>query len=161
VKMTDKDHLVESILSLSDRLFRQLLPTVPEELLSIDATLPQLKIMLMVFMRGAMRMSEIAAGLNVTLPTATSLVDRLVEKDFISREDQADDRRVVLCKLSEKGQKAVAGIWDSAALRCRILLKSMDEEKLECFVDVLGEMLKSAPVLEKEATRLLKKHPKE
>ena len=112
-------------------------------------------------MRGPMRMSDIASGLNVTLPTATSLVDRLAEKDFITRETQADDRRVVLCKLSEKGQKAIASIWESAAIRCRILLKSMDEEKLESFVDVLGEMLKSAPVLEEQAALLLKQYRKE
>jgi DNA-binding MarR family transcriptional regulator len=161
LKTTNKDHLVESILSLADRLFRQLLPTVPEELLTIDATLPQLKIMLMLYMRGSIRMSDIASGLNVTLPTATSLVDRLAEKDFITRETQADDRRVVLCKLSEKGQKAIAGIWESAALRCRILLKSMDEEKLESFVDVLGDMLKAAPVLEEQAALLLKQYRKE
>jgi DNA-binding MarR family transcriptional regulator len=160
LKTTNKDHLVESILSMGDRLFRQLLPTVPEELLTLDATLPQLKIMLMLFFRSSLRMSDIASELNVTLPTATVLVDRLVEKDFITREAQTDDRRVVLCKLSEKGQKAILGISDSATLRCRILLKSMDEEKLESFVDVLGNMLNSAPELEKQSAQLLKQYRK-
>jgi DNA-binding MarR family transcriptional regulator len=161
LKTTNKDHLVESILSLADRLFRQLLPTVPEELLTLDATLPQLKIMLMLYFRGSMRMSDIASELNVTLPTATNLVDRLVEKDFITREAQFDDRRVVLCKLSTQGQKAIVSIWESAALRCRILLKSMDQEKLESFVDVMGDMLNSAPVLEEQAAVLLKQYRKE
>jgi DNA-binding MarR family transcriptional regulator len=161
LKSTNKDHLVESILSMADRLFRQLLPTVPEELMTIEATLPQLKIMLMLYFRSSVRMSDIASELNVTLPTATVLIDHLVEKDFVIRETQADDRRVVLCKLSEKGQKTIVGIWDSAALRCRILLKSMEEEKLECFVDVLGNMLSSAPELEKQAAALLKQYRKE
>lgn len=160
MKSTNKDQLVESILSMADRLFRQLLPSVPEELMTLDATLPQLKIMLMLYFRSSLRMSDIASELNVTLPTATVLVDRLVEKDFITREALADDRRVVLCKLSEKGQKAILGIWDCAAVRCRVLLKSMNEEKLECFVDVLGEMLNSAPVLEKHSAQSSKQNPK-
>lgn len=158
---TANNHLVESILSLGDRLFRQLLPTVPDELLTLDATLPQLKIMLMLYFRGSLRMTAIASELGVTLPTATNLVDRLVEKDFVSRETQADDRRVVLCILSEKGQKAIAGIWESAALRCRILLKSMDTDKLQSLVDALENMLKSAPVLEEQAAVLLKQYRKE
>jgi len=65
-----------------------------------------------------MRMTAIATELNVTLPTATNLVDKLVEKDFIERENQAEDRRVVMCTLAEKGHKAIVGIWESAALRC-------------------------------------------
>lgn len=161
MKIADKDPLVNSILSLGDRLFRQLLPAVPEELLTMEATLPQLKIMLILYFNGPMRMTAIAAELSVTLPTATNLVDKLVEKDFIERENQAEDRRVVICKLSEKGQKAIAGIWESAALRCRILLKSMDIEKLQSFVDVLENMLKSAPVLEAEVMVLSNQYQKE
>jgi len=140
LKSTNKDQLVESILSMADRLFRQLLPSVPEELMTLDATLPQLKIMLMLYFRSSLRMSDIASELNVTLPTATVLVDRLVEKDFITRETHADDR---------------------SAVRSRILLKSMNEEKLECFVDVLGDMLNSAPVLEKHTASLVKQRRKE
>jgi DNA-binding MarR family transcriptional regulator len=160
LKTADIDHLVDSILGLADRLFRQLLPTVPEELLTIDATLPQMKIMLMLYFHGPLRMTAIAAELDVTLPTATNLVDRLVEKDFIYRDTQADDRRVVMCILSEKGQKAIASIWESAAVRCRILLRSMDIEKLQSFVNVLEDMLKSAPVLEEQAAVLLKQYRK-
>ena len=158
---THKDPLVESILGLGDRLFRQLLPTVPEELLTLDATLPQFKIMLMLYIHGPMRMTAIATELDVTLPTATNLVDRLVEKDFITRESQSDDRRVVLCRLSEHGQKAITGIWESAALRCRILLKSMEIEKLQSLADALEDMLKSAPILEEQAAVLLKEYRKE
>jgi DNA-binding MarR family transcriptional regulator len=161
LKLDEKDHLVASILGLGDRLFRQLLPTVPEELLTMDTTLPQLKIMLMLYFHGPLRMTDIAVELDVTLPTATNLVDKLVEKDFLTRETQPDDRRVVRCILSEKGHKTIAGIWESAALRCRILLKSMETEKLQSLADALENMLKSAPVLEEQAAILLKQYRKE
>ena len=160
LKTTDKDRLVDTILNLADRLFRQLLPTIPEELLTIDVTLPQLKIMLMLYFRTTLRMSDIASELNVTLPTATVLIDHLVEKNFVARETQADDRRVVLCKLSGTGQKTIMGIWDSAALRSRILLKAMDAEKLVSFVDALENMLSSAPELEKQAALLAQQYRK-
>jgi DNA-binding MarR family transcriptional regulator len=139
-----KEKLVEDILSLADQLFRQLLPTVPKDLLTLDATMPQLKIMLILYLNGPARMSDIASALDVTLPTATSLVDKLVEKNFVTRENQTNDRRVVVCHLSEAGQKAIGGIWESSRLRSKQLLEEMDDTKLQMFVEVLEDMLKSA-----------------
>jgi DNA-binding MarR family transcriptional regulator len=141
---SDKETSVENILTLADKLFRQLLPTVPKDLLTLDVTMPQLKIMLILFMHGATRMSDIASELDVTLPTATSLVDRLVEKTYILREAQPDDRRVVLCRLSEAGQEAIGRIWQSAKKRSKEILEAMDSSKLELFVEALQAMYEAA-----------------
>jgi DNA-binding MarR family transcriptional regulator len=137
-----KEQLIDEILSLADRLFRHLLPTVPQNLLTLDVTMPQMKIMLMLYIHGPVRMSDIAGGLEVTLPTSTSLVDRLVDKGFVVRENQPDDRRVVLCRLSESGQKAIAGIWESTRTNSKELLEAVDTSKLEMFVEVLEAMMK-------------------
>ena len=111
MQLTSTENLVQTILTLADKLFRQLLPTVPKDLLTLDVSLSQLKIILLLFIHGPMRMSAIASSLEVTLPTTTSLIDRLVDKDYILRENQTDDRRVVVCRLSDKGQNAIEGIW--------------------------------------------------
>jgi DNA-binding MarR family transcriptional regulator len=138
---SNKEALMDEILSLADRLFRHLLPTVPQNLLSLDVTMPQMKIMLILYFHGPVRMSDIASELEVTLPTSTSLVDRLVEKNFVIRENQTDDRRVVLCRLSESGHKAIAGIWSSTGINSRKLLAAMDTDKLKMFVEVLEAMM--------------------
>lgn len=139
-----REDMVEDILTLADRLFRQLLPTVPKDLLTLDVTMPQLKIMLILFVHGPLRMSAIASELDVTMPTSTSLIDRLVEKGFVLRENQAEDRRVVLCRLTEAGQKAIGRIWESSRIRSRELLEEMDTAKLQMFVELLEDMMKSA-----------------
>jgi MarR family transcriptional regulator, organic hydroperoxide resistance regulator len=139
-----KDKLVEEVLSLADRLFRQLFPTVPKDLLTMDVTMPQIKIMFILYIHGPSRMSDLASELDVTLPTATNLVDRLVDKNYVSRENQTADRRVVLCRLTEAGQKAIGRIWESSRLRSQALLEEMDSSKLEMFIEVLEDMLKSA-----------------
>ena len=139
-----KEELIQRILTLADNLFRQLLPTVPKELLTLDISMSQLKVMLLLFINGPLNMSNIAASLDVTLPTASSLIDRLVEKDYIERENISDDRRVVLCRLSENGQKAINGIWDSGRVRSREILEKMDLANLEMFFSVLSAMMKSA-----------------
>jgi DNA-binding MarR family transcriptional regulator len=149
MRSSPKEKLVEELLSLADRLFRQLLPTVPKDLISMDVTMPQLKIMLILYFGGAVRMSDLASALDVTLPTATNLVDRLVEKNYVTRENQSADRRVVLCRLSESGYKAISRIWQSSRIRSRELLEQLDTTKLEMFIEILDDMLKSAGAVSK------------
>jgi DNA-binding MarR family transcriptional regulator len=145
--------IIEGILKLSDRLFRTLLPVVPRMLLQIDVSMSQMKIMLSLFIIGPMRMSDLAADLQVTLATATGLVDHLVEKDIVVRESQADDRRVVLCQLSDSGRQMVSGIWESARNNTRGLLQCLDTGKLEMLTEVLETMLQSADRVKEQLTK--------
>ncbi len=142
----ERDHLVDAILGLADSLFRTLLPTVPRDLLTLDVTMPQIKILLILYVGGPRRMSDIAADLDVTLPAATSLIDRLVEKHYVVRETYSDDRRVVLCQLSPSGEQAVNHIWQTARTRCCELLKTMDVGKLRMLSEALGAMMSAAIV---------------
>jgi DNA-binding MarR family transcriptional regulator len=140
----NRPEIVENILKLADKLFRKLLPTVPRELLELDMTMPQLKIMIILFVNGPMRMSDLALDLGVTLATGTGLIDRLVERGAVVREGQPDDRRVVICRLSEAGQKTINKIWESARNNCRQLLEALDTGTLQTFAGVLQNMLESA-----------------
>ena len=137
----NKEQMIEKVLTLADNLFRHLLPTVPKDLLTLDITMPQMKIMLILYFNGSVRMSDIAANLDVTLPTATSLVERLVEKSYVNRFNQIDDRRVVLCRLSETGNNAVRHIWESAGQNCRQLLQAVETDKIRLLSEGLEAML--------------------
>jgi DNA-binding MarR family transcriptional regulator len=141
---SDKERLVDGILALADKLFRELLPTVPRDLLSLDVTMPQMKILVILYVTGPRRMSDIASELDVTLPTATSLIDRLVEKHYVEREMNPDDRRVVLCHLSEAGEQVIKHIWQTARARSHELLHSMDISKLALFAEALQAMHETA-----------------
>jgi DNA-binding MarR family transcriptional regulator len=136
--------MVEGILKFADNIFRVLLPTVPRELLDLDVTMPQLKMMFLLFLNGPMRMSDLASDLGVTLATATGLADRMVERDMVVRESQPDDRRVVLCRLSGSGQKRISRIWESARSRMGELLQAMDAANLQALTGALETMLASA-----------------
>jgi len=137
---SDKDGLVDDILALADRLFRELLPTVPKDLLTLDITMPQTKILLILHVHGPRRMSDLASELDITLPAATSLVDRLVDKGYVARETRADDRRVVLCHLSQAGEHAIGRIWQSARNRSQELLQAMPTSKLALLMEALQAM---------------------
>lgn len=89
-------------------------------------------------------MSDIASEMGVALPTATSFIDRLVDKNFVMRESQPNDRRVVLCRLVEAGQKAIETIWESSRANIGNLLEEMDTGKLQMLFEVLQSMLDTA-----------------
>jgi DNA-binding MarR family transcriptional regulator len=144
--------MVEGLLELAARLFRVTLPGVPREVLDLDVTMPQLKIMFLLFVDGPKRMSDLASDLGVTLATATGLADRLVERDIVVREGQPDDRRVVLCCLSGSGQKAITRIWESAGSRLRDLLRTLDTGNLQALTGALEAMLSSAERAKRENT---------
>ena len=140
----DRDDMVESVLKTAASLFRVTLPIVPREMLELDVTMTQLKILFLLYVDGPKRMSDLAADLGVTTATASGLADRLVERDFIARESQPDDRRVVLCRLSPSGEKAINRIWETAAGRLRDLLRVLDSGNLRALTEILETMLSSA-----------------
>jgi 4'-phosphopantetheinyl transferase len=138
---TSREQLVETVLKSASDIFRVMLPTLPREILMMDFTMPQLKALFLLFLNGAMRMSDLAADLGVTLATATGLIDRLVEKELITRESDPDDRRVVRCRLSESGEKGISRIWVSARERMRALLGEMSVTNLSALSRMLKAML--------------------
>ena len=140
----DSRERIDIILKLAEQIFRELLPTVPKELLELDITMPQLKTMLLLFLNGPTRMSDLAEDLGVTLATATGLVDRMVERGIIVRDSLPEDRRVVLCRLSDTGQKMVSRIWDSSKKRSREILEYLDTASLQMLSEALNAMLEYA-----------------
>ena len=122
--------LIESTLQLSERAFRELFPILPKEWLSLDLSTPQLKVVLLLLVNGPCRMSIIASALGVSLATGTGVVDRLVERGIVIREGDPEDRRVVLCRLSSKGEKMLLGLVQLARNHAEMMFRSLSIEKL-------------------------------
>lgn len=122
--------LVVSTMELSERAFRLLFPLLPKQWLSLDLSTSQLKVVLLLLLNGPSRMSTIASSLGVSLATATGVVDRLVERGIVVREGDPGDRRVVLCRLSKKGEKMLVELWQLAGQRVETMFRSLSEEKL-------------------------------
>lgn len=140
------EHVVDEILSLAEMLFRQLLPTVPKEVLSLDISMRQMKILFLLHMQGTMRMTDMASTLDISLPAASNLIDRLVERGHVLREGSTEDRRVVICRLSDIGALTVGNIWRSARARCQDLLRTMDADNLQQLAGSLHAMYRAALV---------------
>ena len=139
-KKQKKEEIIESILQLTDKLFRQLLPILPMEWIHLDLTMSQLKIVLLLFITGHSRMSDIASELGVSLATATGVVDRLVERNLLVRNGDPDDRRVVLCELSNDGEKIIRDLWQLSQKRAGDLMIALDTPHLLLLSEALQSL---------------------
>jgi len=143
VNTQQQDEPIETILRLSDQAFRELFPIVPKEWLRLELTMPQLKVVLLLFTGGPVRMSVIASDLGVSLATATGVVDRLVQRGLVVREGDPEDRRVVLCRLSEKGEEVMGGLWQVSREQVRRLMRVLAPQQLELIAKALEALVQA------------------
>ncbi|GAB3526078.1 MarR family winged helix-turn-helix transcriptional regulator [Photobacterium alginatilyticum] len=66
-------------------------------------TLPQVHIVEILGVHGAMRMKELADKIGVTTGTLTVQVDKMVKSELLQRRPHESDRRSILVELTEKG----------------------------------------------------------
>jgi DNA-binding MarR family transcriptional regulator len=132
----NKMALVQRILKLSESIYRAIPVTIPVEWLTSDLTVAQLRVLLVLHAQGHIRMSSIAAMLQIALPTATGIVDNLVKKGLVVREADSQDRRLVICKLSDEGQNLINRLWLSGQFQMEMLFDGLTLEELEKAADV-------------------------
>ena len=109
-----------------------------EEWQKIDMTIPQIKTLALLENAGSMRMSGIANYLGGTMSATTSIIDRLVDKDLIERDSDPNDRRLVMCRLTNAGHRTITRFWRAGTVRVQPFLDGLDLEELEIVLAGLG-----------------------
>ncbi len=115
--------------------------------MDLNITMPQMKVLLLLSENGALRVGVLAKHLNVSTPTITGIVDRLVREDLVKREDDPSDRRVVLNSLTGKGQavmERLAQRSDAELQRMVVSLSAEEKTEIARSLKRLGEALTSA-----------------
>ena len=86
------------------RQWREVMAAARPRWSTTDLTFTQLRALSVIGRRKAVRVSDLAEELAVGLAAASSLVDRMVQRQFITRHSDPDDRRIVLLELSSRGR---------------------------------------------------------
>ena len=81
----EKAQLIQDVSRLQREIFDASCHERFGEWMELDLTLGQLKVAFLLLDRPPTRMGDLAAGLGVSLPACTSLVDRLVRADIVER----------------------------------------------------------------------------
>jgi DNA-binding MarR family transcriptional regulator len=88
---------------------RVLVAVTAQSVASVEAqaTLPQLRVLVMIASRGSLNLTAVAQGLGVHPSNATRICDKLVEADLVHRSDDPADRRNLVLELTTSGRQLV------------------------------------------------------
>jgi DNA-binding MarR family transcriptional regulator len=118
------ERVAPDLLSLPPLIFRlvrrKLLMTSTAET-DTDIKLIHFEIMKLLKEEGTLHPAEIGGKLQIAKAQMTHLIDKLVEKGFVTREMCPDDRRTINITLTEKGNKLleeqdnmiIKAVWDN------------------------------------------------
>lgn len=135
-------------LSLTDRvrdqmatLMRLVAVADPQPWMSLDLTMPQFKVLLLLWHAKRARVGVLAERLGVHLSNITGILDRLVESGFVCREEDAGDRRLVVSRLTPKGEATLVRLYDGRAAHVAAHLESLSVEDLAALYRGLEALL--------------------
>jgi DNA-binding MarR family transcriptional regulator len=101
------------------------------EVVELDIPVGQLKALLMLWTAGKPQtMGQIAQALGVTLGSVTGLVDGLVERDLVRRDEDPGDRRQKLARLTPKAQARLRRMERARSVVGSRLLRRMSPDDL-------------------------------
>lgn len=108
---------------------------------------PDLQALMLIGARERCIVSDVAAGLNISPTTASSLVDRLVRNGYVERYRSEDDRRIVRLELSAEGARIREESMTMQLHHCRRMLDELSAGEAEIFLrlmDKIGQGLHAA-----------------
>ena len=99
--------------------------------LKLELTKEQLRVIFLLSFKGKASPGEVADAFGVPRANVTSVIDKLVGKGLISRQENPDDRRSQILTLTEEGRKKVEELLEMQVTVFRRILERMDEGELD------------------------------
>lgn len=134
--------LIRRVLEALDQINRSTSYKVSEEWLQVPLTMPQVRVLLVLLEEQRMRMSALASTLGITFSGATGLVDRLVERGLVERGTDPEDRRTVVCCLTEEGEQMAQRPLYIRHLLWEERLRPLTEEELQKVAEAMEIILR-------------------
>ena len=142
--MDAKVSVLEHIADTHQRIDITLLSSLTENWIGCDYTMPQLKVLLCLYIDGPHRMRDLAEGSGVSTATATGIVNRLVRRGAIIRKHDTEDRRVVTCRLSAQGEREITALWMAKYTVYHELFGTLSDKELDVVTRSLDAILAAA-----------------
>lgn len=134
------DGIMGSTLSISRMLRKRMACSMGDE----DANFLQIHALMYIKEHEGMTMKELASHMQITSPSATSFVDRLVKLGWVERVTDAQNRKLVRLKVSKEGQLMLHTQMKARRDDMRSVLSLLpvkDQEELARILSSLAEAL--------------------
>jgi DNA-binding MarR family transcriptional regulator len=156
-KETGFDHQVDAVMdaalvmnSIVGQSVKGLEPTV---------TISQLRVLVMLSVRGPLNLSSVAAGLGVHPSNATRVCARLAELDLLTRRSRTSDRRNVELLLTARGRRTVSTVMRRRRVSAEQILAHLPHESRQRLAKALHEFTIAAAEVSEAYAVVLDDHP--
>jgi DNA-binding MarR family transcriptional regulator len=151
--------LMAQIIEIEPQMLRVLGPAQARDWVDVDLTMSQLKMMFVLSSAmgpadsaSGLRVGEVARGLGVTLPTVTAVMDKLVERGLVRRDEDPLDRRQHVCRLTADGKALLHRLMAGRRAFTNALLEHLDEDELAAFLRGMQVLMAAAERLHASAS---------
>ena len=107
-----------------------------------ELSVAQMNAISIVSKHGPLSMGELADQLGITAPSASAMVDRLVEKGILLREHSREDRRKVEVRISPGAVREIEAVEESILKLFQGLVQKLGPETTQKWCEVLTSIQK-------------------
>jgi DNA-binding MarR family transcriptional regulator len=122
------DKVADNLLALMP-LYHKHIFRINQRISGLDAA--QYRVLGVLMKSGPHSMSEIGRLLYISKPYMTVLIDTLMEKGWIERGNDPDDRRVIIITITPSGKKHLRRAFEVYKTDVKTLLAGLEREDIE------------------------------
>lgn len=100
-------------------------------------------VLLLLYRRSDVNMTQIADYLGVPLNTATGIVSRMEKRDLLVRERSAEDKRVVTIKLTAAGSQTIRGILNELVRYGELMMDSFTDDEVKLVFKLVDKVMET------------------
>jgi DNA-binding MarR family transcriptional regulator len=108
--------------------------------LRVSLSLVHLHVLTVLEADGPLSMSKVAEALDVSVASATGIIDRMEQRGLVERRREPSDRRVVLVHATDAGDSIFRDIAKERREHLAVLLDRMTDRELQGFLTGLRAM---------------------
>ena len=105
-----------------------------------ELSAPQMNMILMIRVRETVSVTQLASLLNVSPPSASTMVDRLVERGLLTRTPSSEDRRKVVIRVSPEAIERISRIEEKVLGAFVELVEAVGPETTRMWCEVLDRI---------------------
>lgn len=123
-----------------DRVKTLVSPRTWENIL-LDCSKNEVFVMLLLYRRGEVNMTQVSDYLDVPLNTVTGIVDRMEKRGLLERRRSAEDKRVVTIQMTGQGMTCIKDILDQVFRYGQSVLNRLTPQELQTGIQLIDKVL--------------------
>ena len=135
--MVDTNQIAEDISILMPAIARRILLKFFQ---SVEISQSQLLMIMSIYAKGTCRLSELSQEMEISNPTASGLVERLVQNEYVKRSADPNDRRAVCISLTKKGLQIANKFRQTIKKKWYDILITLPKKDQEDYIRIMREI---------------------